>query len=279
MASRVGTGRKDGPLGPSASESNAPSRESALCPRRKDGPSPPKAGPPLAEGPSAPKSTAPGRKDGPFPPKAGPPLAEGPSAPKGSIPSQESALSAPSALPRRKPRPRIGSFAYRGPYAYHIILLTQGRSPHLADSPLTRRCMDHLKRTAERLGFRLLAFSLMPDHLHALVLGRHEAADLIRFVQRFKQITAFDFKRETGLRLWQQSFYDRALRIEEDVADVAAYILGNPARAGLAVRPGEYALSGGEYAEADGAADGAEAPSLRPSPLSAVSPAPGGPHG
>jgi hypothetical protein len=113
----------------------------------------------------------------------------------------------------------------------------------------------------------------MPDHLHALVVGRNDAADLIRFVQHFKQVTAFDFKRKSGLRLWQQSFYDRALRVEEDLADVAAYILANPVRAGLAAQPDDYPLSGGEYLEADGAeapslrqadggADGAEAPSL-----------------
>jgi hypothetical protein len=82
---------------------------------------------------------------------------------------------------------------------------------------------------------------------------------LIRFVQRFKQVTAFDFKQESGLRLWQQSFYDRALRAEEDLADVAAYILANPVRAGLAAQPDEYPLLGSEYSEADGA----EAPSLR----------------
>ena len=205
-----------------------------------------------------------GRKDGPL----------GPSAPKSSAPSWEPALSALRALPRRKPRPRIGSFDYRGPYAYHIILLTQGRSPHLADRSLARRCIEHLRRTAERLGFRLLAFSLMADHLHALVLGRHDAADLIRFVQRFKQVTAFDFKGDTGLRLWQQSFYDHVLRVEEDLADVAAYILANPIRAGLAAQPGDCLLLGGEYFEADGAS----APSLRPL-RQAASPAEGGARG
>ena len=220
-----------------------------------------------------------GRKDGP----------SGPSAQGGNVPSRQSALLGPSALPRRKPRPRIGSFGYRGPYAYHVILLTQGRTPRLADRSLARRCIEHLRRTADRLGFRLLAFSLMPDHLHALVLGRHDAADLIRFVQRFKQVTAFDFKRETGLRLWQQSFYDRVLRVEEDLSDVAAYILNNPLRSGLAVDSNDYPLSGGEYVEADGAkasslrradgvADGAEAPSLRPL-REAASFAAGGPHG
>jgi hypothetical protein len=49
------------------------------------------------------------------------------------------------------------------------------------------------------------------------------------------------------------------LRVEEDLADVAAYILANPIRAGLAAQPGDCLLLGGEYFEADGA----EAPSLR----------------
>jgi len=163
------------------------------------------------------------------------------------------------------------SFDYRGPFAYHVVLLTQARAPRFANRSLARRCIEHLKRTTDRLGFRLLAFCFMPDHLHALVLGRHDAADLIQFVQRFKQATAFDFKRETGLRLWQQSFYDRALRIEEDLADIAAYILSNPVRSGLIAELSDYPLSGGEYFEADGA----EAPSLLPV---AASTAPGGPH-
>ena len=230
-------------------------------------------------GPSAQERNVPGRKDEPL----------GPSAPKSNVPGRKPALSPPCALPRRKARPRIGLFDYRGPYAYHIILLTQGRAPHFTDRSLGRRCVQHLGHTAERLGFRLLAFSLMPDHLHALVLGRHDTADLIRFVQRFKQVTAFDFKRETGLRLWQQSFYDRVLRIEEDLTDVATYILNNPLRSGLAVDSNDYPLYGGEYLEADGAeapslrqadggADGAKAPSLRPV-RDAAGAAAGGTHG
>ena len=124
--------------------------------------------------------------------------------------------------------------------------------------------MQDLRGVAERLGFRLLAFCFMPEHLHALVLGQHDDADLIRFVQRFKQATAFDFKRRTGAQLWQQSFYDHALRVEENLADVAAYILEDPARAGLVCESRSYPLSGGDYFDAEAGAGGAEAPSLRP---------------
>jgi putative transposase len=170
----------------------------------------------------------------------------------------------------------MGSFDYRGPYAYHVILLTQARAPRFTDRSLGRRCIERLRQTADHLGFRLLAFCFMPSHLHTLVLGRDDNADLIRFVQRFKQVTSFHFKRESGLRLWQQSFYDRVLRVEEDLAGVAAYVLGNPVRSGLGTEASEWPLVGGEYAEVDEAADGAQAPSLRPDTGSCAA---GGRHG
>jgi len=141
----------------------------------------------------------------------------------------------------------MSSFNYRGPYAYHVILLTQARAAYFADLALVGRCTERLRQSADRLGFRLLAFCFMPDHLHVLVHGRDDGADLIRFVKRFKQVTAFHFKRETGLRLWRQSFYDRALRVEDDLAHVAGYILANPIRAGASAETGDCLLSGGEY--------------------------------
>ena len=45
-------------------------------------------------------------------------------------------------------------------------------------------------------------------------------------------------------RLWQQSFYDHALRKAEDVLDVAAYIFENPVRAGIVDDPADYPWSG-----------------------------------
>jgi hypothetical protein len=73
-------------------------------------------------------------------------------------------------------------------------------------------------------------------------------------------MTSFEYKRTAGRRLWQQSFYDRTLRVEEELAEVARYIFGNPTRAGLVDSDAQYPLSGGEYFEADEA----KAPYLRP---------------
>ena len=56
--------------------------------------------------------------------------------------------------------------------------------------------------------------------------------DLVDFIKRFKgTMTSQARKLEEGRKLWQQSFYDHALRREESVRDVARYIWNNPVRA------------------------------------------------
>jgi hypothetical protein len=42
-----------------------------------------------------------------------------------------------------------------------------------------------------RLGFALIAYCFMPDHLHMLVAADSEDADVTAFVKRFKQLTGF----------------------------------------------------------------------------------------
>jgi len=80
----------------------------------------------------------------------------------------------------------------------------------------------------------------MPDHLHLLVHGQSERADFIGFMKRFKQLTGFAYKRQTGQSLWQSGYYDRILRDDESSECVARYILENPIRAGLTTAWGEY---------------------------------------
>lgn len=88
-----------------------------------------------------------------------------------------------------------------------------------------------------------MAYCFMPDHLHLLVEGDEEA-DLIKFIREFKQLTAYSYKNVAGHKLWQRSFYDRVLRVDEDARAVARYICNNPVRKGLAASPLEYPFIG-----------------------------------
>jgi len=80
----------------------------------------------------------------------------------------------------------------------------------------------------------------MPDHLHILLLGKSESADLSAFMKRFKQATAFAYKQQTRQVLWQTGYHERILRDDESSESVARYILENPIRAGLTQHLGEY---------------------------------------
>jgi REP element-mobilizing transposase RayT len=161
----------------------------------------------------------------------------------------------------RAKRPRLPDFDYKGTFAYHLILSTHESKPALLESPIAQYAQEQLSEVALLLKFRLLAFCVMSNHLHVLIQGIEPSSDLLKFVQRFKQKTAFHHKQQTGDQLWQQSFYDRVLREDEDLEIVARYIFANPIKAGLVENADEYYALGGKYFGAF--ADGAKASSLR----------------
>ena len=90
----------------------------------------------------------------------------------------------------------------------------------------------------------------MPDHVHLLVYGTSERADLRAFVVHFKKLTGFEYARRVGRCLWQPGYYDRVLRDEESTETIARYVLGNPIRAGLARHPREYPFAGSDLYDA-----------------------------
>lgn len=169
--------------------------------------------------------------------------------------------------PRRR-RPRLPGFDYHGNFAYHITVVTHARRPILV-SDAARLTVDDLEGAAAATSFDLLVYCVMPDHVHALVQGSGAHADLLRFLQRFKQRSGYRLSGTTEKPTWQQSFYDHALSRNEDVLPIARYILGNPVEAGLITPDGVWPFSGGsllatgeERADGD-LRDGAKASSLR----------------
>ncbi len=81
---------------------------------------------------------------------------------------------------------------------------------------------------------RLLCWVLMPDHWHGLLELRGDEG-LAQVMQRIKGCSARAVNRARGRggTVWMAGFHDRALRREDDVRDVARYVVANPLRAGL----------------------------------------------
>jgi REP element-mobilizing transposase RayT len=147
---------------------------------------------------------------------------------------------------------RMPGFDYLGQSAYHLIIVTAQRDPVLVNQ-LASFAAEALSTSASATRFDVLAYVVMPDHVHALVEGTSPESDLIRYVQRFKQAVGYRFKQEHARELWQWSYFDRVLRTEDDLPAVARYILGNPVQAGLTSPDVPWPFAGGTFlANGDG---------------------------
>jgi len=83
----------------------------------------------------------------------------------------------------------------------------------------------------------------MPDHLHFLAAGLSEAADFRRFVSLLRRRSSAALWAVHPKGLWQNGYYERVLRRDEDSVTVCHYILNNPVRAGLVEAPSDYPFS------------------------------------
>jgi len=88
-----------------------------------------------------------------------------------------------------------------------------------------------------------LCFVVMPDHLHWL-MHLSDKYSLSKTVAGIKRYSSRRINADLGIKdaLWQDGFHDRAIRQEEDIRQIARYIIGNPLRADLVNHVGEYSL-------------------------------------
>jgi REP element-mobilizing transposase RayT len=142
------------------------------------------------------------------------------------------------------PPPRLDQRCYVGLQRYFLTICTHKRQKVFVTAAAVNPVIARLLETTTGHEFALVVYCMMPDHVHALFEALSDNADLGECVRIFKQTTSFDWKRRTGTRLWQRSYFDRVLRADEDTPSVARYILANPVRAGLVTHPLEYPYSG-----------------------------------
>ena len=120
-------------------------------------------------------------------------------------------------------------------HACMVTIVTASRQPiftSFTTARVTVRCF-HDKNVACHA--QTLAFVVMPDHVHWL-LQLEENGSLSEIVRVYKAKVSLILQQQ----IWQRGFHDHALRDEDDVRDIARYIIANPLRSGLAKSIGEY---------------------------------------
>ena len=128
-------------------------------------------------------------------------------------------------------------------HIYHVTTATRERTRWFSDFENGRVLVRYLAREDKHRHVRSLAFVVMPDHLHWLFQSITNRP-ISTAVNNVKSLAARELNRRYSRfgPIWQKGFYDRAIRHDEDVVAIARYIIGNPVRAGIVRRVGDYPL-------------------------------------
>jgi REP element-mobilizing transposase RayT len=138
--------------------------------------------------------------------------------------------------------PRFKRYGLEGD-CFQVTAVVRGRKRLFSDERLARVLEDALRFVRLDRAY-VLAYVIMPDHVHALLIPRtpHTISQIMQTIKgysarRINQVL------ETHGTVWQQSFHDRVIRNEEQLAAAVAYIETNPVKAGLVERPTDYPFS------------------------------------
>ncbi len=127
---------------------------------------------------------------------------------------------------------RKGRYSERG-RPYLVTTVVRNREPLFENFWLARLVANELRSTTE-LGFvESLAWVVMPDHMHWLLIPREGTLQSV--MRRAKSRSAISINKmlSRDRPVWQKGYHDRALRSEENLVVMARYVVANPLRAGL----------------------------------------------
>ena len=124
---------------------------------------------------------------------------------------------------------------------YCVTTVTRGRVPIFNGLTAARLLIRELRRLDDSGVVDSLAWVVMPDHLHWLLqLNRCcQLSDVIKSLKACSALAINNYHGQQG-SLWQRAYYDRAARKDDDVCQLARYIIANPLRAGLVEHIGDY---------------------------------------
>ena len=142
------------------------------------------------------------------------------------------------------------------------------RLPLLGEPEIRDRYVEFISFQSARIGFKVLAFVVMPEHVHMVVVpdGGKIAPVLRALKQGFARERLGELRRSRDPVLerltgpagspvfWQRGGgYDRVVRGEGDLREKISYIHENPVRRGLVAREEDWVWSSARaYAGGDG---------------------------
>jgi putative transposase len=164
-------------------------------------------------------------------------------------------------------RKRVRHFDEPG-HCHELTFSCYRRLPLLDFDPRRRLLSAGIDAAVRRLGFTLVAFIYMPEHVHLLVWAKAPTATVADLLFAIKRPVSFRIKQELqdagdpllqeltirerpgkmSFRFWQEGGgYDRNLVSPDTVRASAEYLHNNPVRRKLCASPGDWKWSSGHH--------------------------------
>ncbi len=104
----------------------------------------------------------------------------------------------------------------------------------LMDSPLAQIVAQALNRGGNELAlYRLLAWVIMPNHVHVVLQPVRELPQVTRWIKGSTARGANSLLGRAGQPFWQEESYDHCVRGDQELNRVIRYVERNPVGAGL----------------------------------------------
>lgn len=117
--------------------------------------------------------------------------------------------------------------------------------PRWLKSPPIASCVERaiVRGDAELKQYRLIAYVIMPNHVHILIEPLVNASRIMRGIKGVSAHAANQILNRSEGSFWQDESYDHWVRSETELWKIQSYIELNPVRAGLTLRAQDWRWS------------------------------------
>ena len=120
---------------------------------------------------------------------------------------------------------------------------THGRRPILKDPPVADLLVETIYQVRAEVRFLMLAFTIMPDHVHLILVSPAERLGLILQLIKGRFARRFNLRSGRSGAVWQSRYHERTLRSDKALANAIEYVHNNPVVARLVAEPSAYRWS------------------------------------
>ena len=126
---------------------------------------------------------------------------------------------------------------------YHVMLRGVNRQQVFFDEEDHMVFLEKLKKQKEKLGFKLFAYCLMPNHIHLLIMIDDEKLKTLFRAFGASYVLWYNKKYDRVGHLFQDRFKSETVQDEKYFMTVLRYILRNPIKANLCSKANDYKYS------------------------------------